>query len=161
MNDLHEQLQQLPPGRVIVRGYGWSLDCGSFFAQAARAARELDRLQLEEGARVAVYAQNSLSCLLLLWALWSRGHVAVLINRRWPKAQVSELMMRLQCRAVFADCASEWGPGVRGVPVCPMPPVVHGPIPSSLLHENGTIPLPDISRPAFQRLWSIGWKAIS
>ena len=148
MSEFQEILQRLPADQVLVRGDGWRVDCRSFFAQAARAALEVDRLALDPGARVGVYARNSLAYLFLLWALWARGFVAVLINRRWPTAQASELLGLLECQAVFTECAADWGPVIRGIPVRPMPPVVHGQLVGQAVAELQPLPLPDMDRPA-------------
>jgi acyl-CoA synthetase (AMP-forming)/AMP-acid ligase II len=79
---------------------------GDFRIAVERAVRELAALGVRPGQRVLVVLFNSPELLLLQWAAWRVGAVAVLGNRWWTPTDLDAAAARVDATVIVTDVAA-------------------------------------------------------
>ncbi|WP_263786482.1 o-succinylbenzoate--CoA ligase [Salinibacter grassmerensis] len=85
----------------------------------AATGRQLRERGWADGARVALRLPRGPAPVVLLWALWREGAVAVPISTRLPDAEAWRATNRLRARGLITrnpDALNEGGGGAEGVP---------------------------------------------
>lgn len=72
-----------------------------FFELVRENAKRLRAHNFRSGERIAVLSENSLEMVVLLFALWEIGAIAVPVNTRWPEEMVLTSMKSIDCKKVF------------------------------------------------------------
>ncbi|MCO5044470.1 MAG: o-succinylbenzoate--CoA ligase [Kiritimatiellae bacterium] len=76
---------------------------------AARAARNLRRMGVEPGMRLAIYLENSWQYVAILWGCWRAGVVACPLNTRLPREAVFEQIRHIGAPALVARVSNPKG----------------------------------------------------
>ena len=109
--------------------------------------RELDRLTrqtagmlqqkgLKAGDRLAVLSSNSPQCVILLWAIWRMGMVAVPLSTRWPAPQVVHRLKDVRCTALAVSREFRQLPDLSGIRLLPLEETVSTRLSSSSAETN-------------------------
>ncbi|MCA9398401.1 MAG: o-succinylbenzoate--CoA ligase, partial [Candidatus Omnitrophica bacterium] len=66
-----------------------------------QAVRFLRKQSIQKGDRVGILCDNHLNYIILIYALWRAGAVAVLLNKRLPEQTALDHIQQYQCRFIF------------------------------------------------------------
>ena len=64
---------------------------------ARSTAKQLKKMGVQKGTRVAIVAPNSAEYVIVLWALWKMGAVACLLSVRTPIAAIEDSLKSISC----------------------------------------------------------------
>ena len=91
------------PGAPAIVGPGGAITYAELDRRVTSAEAEIRGLDLDYGARVALYLPKSADYIALLLALIRAGHVACPLSTRLPRAGVAPLLGKAACRAMISD----------------------------------------------------------
>ena len=124
------------PAAPAVSSDDTTLTYGQFEVQVGRLARGLQgKLGIAPGTRVGIAMENSGAYLVILYALWRAGLVAVPMNAKLHAKEMAFILSNAQCRLCFAspDIAERLAEiGDLAAPV----EVVGGAVPAALLADD-------------------------
>jgi len=130
---------------LIVPGQSWNY-------------RELDRLTrqtaemlqqkgLKAGDRLAILSSNSPQYVILLWAIWRMGMVAVPLSTRWPAPQIAHQLKEVRCTALAVSREFRQVPDFSGIRLLPFEETVSTRL-SSFSAEINNFPKTDLRQDA-------------
>ena len=113
--DLLHRLGALAPNQPFLRSADRTVTVKEYTSKVAFVYHEL--VHLRDETRIAIYAENSVEALICLQAIWHAGKIAILVPTRWPREQIQQELLNLNCRVYFATHAILDVPTFRHLPL--------------------------------------------
>ncbi len=98
VNDLAERYGDFPALQSSSRQVLWSKLPDAIYRWQSR----LNFLSLKSGDPCALFMPPSIDTILILFAMWSKGIIAVPLNTRMPIAQLGALLQRIRCKVLIS-----------------------------------------------------------
>jgi long-chain acyl-CoA synthetase len=113
--DLYMRAKENPERIGVIYEDGEHLTYGEWEARAAKCASVLmNDLNLKKGDRVALYLQNSLDLVCLLFGCWKIGIVPVTLSVMYNSDELASALEKTAPRAIFVH-AKQFGNVVKGI----------------------------------------------
>ncbi len=80
-----------------------TISYAEFDRRVCHIMEALDALKQPQKARIALAAENQLDYIVLLWAIWQKGLLALPLNTRLPAKEILANMERVQCDILITD----------------------------------------------------------
>ena len=104
MDPIHRHAQASPESLALwTSSRKWSY--AELDSAVTATCHRLQRRNVHRETRVAVHLERSLELIVLLWALWRAGAVAVPLSTRLPDAEVGRQAERVGCAALISGQA--------------------------------------------------------
>ena len=103
------------PGAPAIVGCGGTITFAELDRRVTSVVKRIEALDLEDGARFALYLPKSADHVALLLALIRAGHVACPLSTRLPPAGVTPLLRKAGCRALISHNDTPDLAGVRAL----------------------------------------------